>query len=132
MGHGLGYFYNITGIPAALDVCESQEDMQFQYACATGVFMSLEKFFPAKTFEPCDTNKYPAACYRFKNRLFNTIFYDTPNPCDTQSDINLKLGCIWGFAYVRKPLSSVHEFCKPFEPEYKGQEPQSSFSCSVC
>lgn len=75
-------------------------DLQFQYACGTGIFMALESEFPARTFSPCDTILMPGACYRFKNRLFSSVLKNVTDICSTQCDEYHTIGCIWGNSYV--------------------------------
>ena len=128
VGHGLGGLYGLDDIEEALTICASQEDSQFQYACATGIFMALENETPLKSFFPCDTNTFPGACYRFKNRLFGSFFYNTTNACSTQSDLYHTIGCIWGEGHVSSaPPMNYFDVCAHYLPTSGTKEPEASY-----
>ena len=86
--------------------------------------MTLEPFFNIKTFAPCDSNRFAPACYRFKNRLFNQLFYDTADPCSTQPTPYHKRACIWGYSYIihARPRDA-YKICEPFKPVNETEEP---------
>jgi len=71
VGHALMYLSDYD-IPKALALCELLEDKPLIYYCATGAYMeyvTLRAAEDAEThslFYPCDTQPYPAACFRYK------------------------------------------------------------------
>ena len=124
MGHGLGKL-NTDNMADALDICAAVDDGQFQYSCATGIFMNAP--VPSKTFAPCDTNRFPAACYRFAEVFFNKYFeHNVTGVCDTQCDPYHKMGCIYGQRYVSKD-KDVAKLCKEYWPEVPNREPESLY-----
>ena len=128
VGHGLGNLFDFDNINIATDICGSPEDDQFHYACATGIFMELEQKTSPRSFYPCDTVRFPGACFRFKNRMFERVFYNTTGACMTQTDKYHRIGCIWGDGHVdARPVTQYFEACKEYLPEYPNQEPQSSY-----
>lgn len=98
-------------------------DIQFQYACATGVFMEFlvngNKQKPA-SFLPCDTLRFPGACYRFHYGLVrNMITLKESDPCRTQPDEYHYIGCAWGLGYANgtAPMEAYFQSCSQYLPE---------------
>ena len=124
VGHGLGML-NPDNMADALDICAAVDDGQFQYSCATGIFMNAP--VPSKTFAPCDTNRFPAACYRFAEDFFKKYSdHNVTGVCDTQCDPYHKMGCIYGQRYVTKS-KDVGKLCTEYWPEVPNQEPESLY-----
>ena len=125
VGHGIAKYYGVEQIGVGLEICAQHPDQQYQFACATGIFMELEKEYPEKSFAPCDSNRFAAACYRFKNRLTSHIFYDTKDPCSTQPSPYHRRACIWGFAYIKENARprDAYSVCEPYKPENPTDQP---------
>lgn len=135
-------------IPQALHVCEQKTgDSDWQYSCATGVFMDLLEEFDENSFAPCDTSRFPAACFRFKRKTFaNLEEANITYPCDTQSSAYSRRGCIFGEAYSyvvnsRKSGKDAHsKFCEKYSDKmdyavcvegiYQSKKP-SRFECDA-
>jgi len=73
--HGVGHalmFLSGYDVPTAIAACASNGNTSMEYYCATGAYMEYageRDAQDAKTkgfFYPCDTNRYPAACARYK------------------------------------------------------------------
>jgi hypothetical protein len=71
--HGVGHavmFLSKYDISAGIDLCERFPSYALQYYCATGAYMEyrfvrIPKEYPIHGgFYPCDTVRYPAACFR--------------------------------------------------------------------
>lgn len=71
VGHALMFLSNYQ-VADAVDACSGFEDKVMEYYCATGAYMEYNtqrKEEDSKTqplFYPCDANKFPAACFRYK------------------------------------------------------------------
>ena len=113
-------------IDDALDICAAVNDGQFQYACATGIFMNID--MPVDSFSPCDTSRFPAACFRFAIPVFENSI-GTKGFCDTQCDPYHKMGCIYGQRYIWKDRNI--KVCDEYWPEVPNQEPESLYH-AVC
>lgn len=112
--------YGSNRIEEAVVLCEIQPDPQFQYACATGLFMGLDNPRDVFSFYPCDILRYPSACYRFKSALGNKIRdANETDLCQTQTDEYHVIGCIWGFSYgdVKTPGFDYFTECLHYLPE---------------
>ena len=83
-------------------------DSQFQYSCATGIYMSLIQEYDISSGTPCDTLHFPAACFRFKKNFFHRNVQDV---CLKQFDEYHIVGCIWGHAYTQRDYK-----CKSLAP----------------
>lgn len=128
VGHGLSMLYGVERAREAVLTCGESSDHDFQYSCATGVFMSLLEPVmddmappvPSTSWEPCDTVAFPAACFRFKTSSFKKAMLRSVDFCDEMSDIYHMLGCIWGMGYVTHHLGTEVEdalaFCSPYHP----------------
>lgn len=93
-----------------------------------GILQSAADVLPRKTFNPCDTNRFPGACYRFKNMLFEAIFHNTTGACMTQPDMYHTIGCVWGDGHVdSRPVQSYFEACEEYLPSHGTQEPEASY-----
>ena len=128
VGHGIAKYYGVDQIAVGLDICAQHPDQQYQFACATGIFMELEIEYPEKTFSPCDSNRFAAACFRFKNRLTSHIFYDTKDPCSTQPTPYHRRACIWGFAYIKENAKprEAYSVCEPYRPQNATEQPAAN------
>ena len=116
---------NPDNVDDALDICAAVDDGEFQYACATGIFMNAD--MDPTTFAPCDTNRFPAACYRFASPLFSKLEeHKIKGACDTQCDPYHKMGCIYGQRYVSKD-SDMKRICREYWPEVPNREPESLY-----
>jgi hypothetical protein len=71
--HGVGHavmFLSKYDISAGIDLCERFQTYALRYYCATGAYMEYRivrtpKDYPSHgVFYPCDTARYPAACFR--------------------------------------------------------------------
>lgn len=128
VGHGLSMLYGVEHAREAVLICGESTDHDFQYSCATGVFMSLLEPVmdgmappvPISSWEPCDTVAFPAACFRFKTSSFKRALMRSVDFCDKMSDNYHMLGCIWGMAYITHHLGTTvedaQEFCEPYHP----------------
>lgn len=77
--------------------------------------------FISTSFSPCDTTRFPAACFRFLIALSKNLFTVEPDPCRTQTDEYHYIGCIWGLAFTRNlETKSIFEICYKYLPE-KGE-----------
>lgn len=97
IGHGLSMIFGTEEIEKALNICQMHSDSQFQYSCATGIFMSLIQEYDTLSGTPCDSLHFPAACFRFKTNFFRRR--KGQDLCLTQIDEYHTVGCIWGHAY---------------------------------
>lgn len=123
VGHGVAKLYDKELIASAVKVCSQIDDEQFQYACATGVYMDTGS--PPDDFWPCDVNRYPAACYRFGSTFEVLSAQNITNICDTQCDDYHKVGCIYGHGYsLFEPSSHI---CEQYIPDYPTKEPEATF-----
>ena len=95
IGHGLAMIFGKEEIETALNICQAHSDSQFQYSCASGIYMVLLKEYHPLSDSPCDLLHFPATCFRFKNRL-----YTAQDHCLSQIDEYHSVGCIWGQGYV--------------------------------
>ena len=120
VGHGVGMLFPPQDITLAVDVCAASEDEQFQYACATGVFMNAK--LPVNSFSPCDENRYPAACYRF-SKLFQS--FELQNQldiaCSTQTSDYYRIGCAFGQGFkgygFTPTIDNILQVCNEFIPD---------------
>ena len=113
-------------ISVGLDICAQHPDEQYQYACATGIFMNIIPEYPEKTFAPCDSNRFAAACFRFKTKLTTHFFYKTRDYCFTQPTDYHRRACIWGFAYINPEFTKskyAYEVCEFYRPENPKEQP---------
>lgn len=79
--HGVGHaamFLASYDIPAGIDLCERFPSHALRYYCATGAYMEYRGSRRARAdyptrgaFFPCDSARYPAACFRYV--MTNTI-----------------------------------------------------------
>ena len=116
-------------IAVGLDICAKHSDQQYQFACATGIFMEVGPQFPEKTFTPCDSNRFAAACFRFRVELSLNTFYDTKNHCSTQPTAYHTRACIWGFAQLNSKFPSpmaAYEVCEPYRPQSPTEQPAAN------
>ena len=114
---------NPDNVDDALDVCAAVDDGEFQYSCATGIFMNIP--MPGTSFAPCDTNRFPAACYRFASSFFKK-YEKYQGVCDTQCDPYHKMGCIYGQRYLAQD-KDIDSMCREYWPEVPNQEPESLY-----
>jgi len=123
VGHGLSMVYGMDRAVEAVRICGESEDHDFQYSCATGIFMSLLEPVmkgmappvPVRSWTPCDAAVYPAACFRFKLQSMSRAMAAELDFCDRMGDTYHSMGCVWGAGYVAKGLGyeieECHEFC---------------------
>jgi len=73
--HGVGHalmFLSGYDIDNAVNSCSYFGNKAMEYYCATGTYMEYTNVYEAEDaqskpeFYPCDTNKFPAACFRYK------------------------------------------------------------------
>ena len=114
---------NPDNVDDALDVCAAVDDGEFQYSCATGIFMNMH--ISKESFSPCDTSRFPATCFRFAGSFFEK-YEKYQGVCDTQCDPYHKMGCIYGQRYVTKS-KDVGKLCTEYWPEVPNQEPESLY-----
>lgn len=88
-------------------MCEIFDDYNFIYACATGISMDYSNRFSVKTSFPCNSLKFPAACFRFKAPLFNL----NNEPCINMDKYHT-VGCLFGEGFS----SNVKNICKKYDP----------------
>jgi len=122
VGHGLADLFGIEEIFQAIDICSYTVDKQFQYACASGVFMSLQYQMGKHSFEPCDSIRYPGVCFLYKSLYFKDLLESgVSNPCETISSLYHRTGCIWAKASIFQPsLKKIPSTCEPYIPQEKG------------
>lgn len=124
VGHGLVqiFGFNNRGVSNAIRVCENSDNQQFQYACATGVYMESVDYFSSGSLFPCQ-HRFPAACFRFKTKMFEYLNNQTGPPCEMVYELYHKIGCIWGSSYVSKdPLGNFYDACKIYLPSSDEEE----------
>ena len=114
---------NPDNVDDALDVCAAVDDGEFQYSCATGIFMNMH--ISKESFSPCDTSRFPATCFRFAGSFFEK-YEKYQGVCDTQCDPYHKMGCIYGQKYNLKE-KDLKKACIEFLPEVPNQEPESLY-----
>lgn len=120
VGHGLADILGMDGVERAIEICEGLHDLQFQYSCATGVYMELVQSAGNKpNFYPCDVARYPAACFRFRYGLVNNmITLEESDACRTQTDEYHYIGCAWGLGYASNAEPTKYFLtCKQYLPE---------------
>ncbi len=115
VGHALMFLTGYT-VPHAIEACESFDSKPLQYYCATGAYMEYvteNDAQDAKTkpwFSPCDTNKYPAACARYKMVHVIKRHYQAKKPtgalikdCEALAGA-YRLGCFHGLGNAHMAL----------------------------
>jgi len=107
----------------ALDVCAQSTDKEFQYSCATGVYMDgkASKY----SFAPCDTNRFPSCCYRFRESQWEML-HELEDPCSTQCDPYHKMGCIYGKSFVEH-WTKKSKICDEYLPSSFDDEVQQYY-----
>ena len=119
MGHGLSDVFGESRIKNAVEVCGMRDNFDFNYLCATGIFMDTAPKFT--NFTPCDTNRYPAACFRFQSVQSQAIQKgdNISNVCSNFKERYMQIGCVWGFNYCdhKTFYTKAYDVCKEFEVE---------------
>lgn len=118
IGHGLAKKFGMERYGEAVSICGMGHNADFVYACATGVNMELSNRYPQESWSPCDTNSFPAACYRFKGKSFEKAREKVEFPCANAGDAYHMIGCVWGESYTFKdkknPFTAL-ERCGKYE-----------------
>ena len=116
VGHALGFIFNKEQIVQAISVCAMPDNLDFNYACTTGLYMSFSDGFSKTSFSPCDTNDFPASCFRFMGPTFkylaeNRVIY----PCSSMPNQYHKIACVWGEANsLQIEPTKTFDFCKKY------------------
>ena len=107
VGHGLDGIFGWS-TDKSIEICERNENNDFKYTCATGVFMSSVPNYPRGYPDPC-LLRFPATCFRFKRY----------SPCSQfSSSLYHEMGCVWGQSFMttdKKPFY-VSYFCSQLLP----------------
>ncbi len=130
--HGVGHavmFLSKYDIPGAIDLCERFPSYPLRYYCATGAYMEY-RLVRAPTeypihggFYPCDTARYPAACFR--NMMTTTMrshyakggsFRALQEQCAALGG-KYRLGCFHGIGqalvgFVARGRKTVAQICE--------------------
>lgn len=76
------------------------DDGDWIYSCATGIYMvalTAPGWGTPNFWDPCLSNKYPAACFRFKTEI---LFITDTYPCSFLYDVYTERGCVWGHGFL--------------------------------
>jgi hypothetical protein len=102
-GFGHGLIQIISDYTDAIAYCRTSSDKEWQYICATGIYMSYlndNRFSLYGTIFPCDSADFPAACFRFKYDIFGPqANQELSFPCEYFHPY-IRRGCIFGQGFV--------------------------------
>ena len=117
--HGVGHaLMTITDydVPETIKLCEElYNDGPRRYYCATGAFMEYNNINGQRDYEtkplfyPCDENKYPGACFRYKLVPVFAIHYRDKKSAQAliekclELDRYHRLGCFHGVGNANMP-----------------------------
>lgn len=114
LGHAL-LFASDYNISKGLEYCRLLDGQAPIYYCAAGVYMEynlMPEVAGQNKFEiyPCNTNQFPAACYRYK---VLRLFKDGKNLREIKNfclglEMPQKLGCFHGIGYAYQYYISSH------------------------
>ena len=106
IGHGLFKLLNDSVV--ASGICASSDNRNFGYACASGVYMDVEKYALDLAWAPCDTSDFPAACFKYKVSEYDYFEINDAiiEMCNQHTEFH-KTGCIWGYGHTH-PVESCY------------------------
>lgn len=108
--HGLGHvvaFLADYDIKKALSYCDLFQEAGLIYYCATGLYMEREQLMAEddlkkSLFYPCDSDNFPAACFRYRIRISLADKFshqDMALKCLEIKDQRQKQGCFHGLGF---------------------------------
>ena len=86
--------------------------------------MDLNNEFEITSYEPCDQNLFPAACFRFLDKTIQYIGKKKiSQPCESFDDRYYQIGCVWGVSFGdrdkdRKSYENIKDYCNVYHVDF--------------